>query len=45
MNEIIAQPGDREAALKELWQIRDVLSESDDVAAAQVHTLYNALVA
>jgi hypothetical protein len=41
---VIAEPGDRAAALEELWQVRDVLAEVDDCAAAQVHAVYNALV-
>jgi len=41
---VIAQPGDKTAALAELWQLRDVLADVDDTAAAQVHALYNQLV-
>lgn len=44
MNVVIAAPGDKAAALEELWQLRDVLAEVDDCAAARVHTLYNELV-
>lgn len=41
---IVAGPGDVAAALAELWQLRDVLADVDDCAAAQVHALYNELV-
>lgn len=40
----VAEPGAKAAALSELWQVRDTLSEVDDCAAAQVHAVYNWLV-
>ena len=27
-----------------VWQLRDVVSETDDYAAAQLHTIYNQLI-
>lgn len=41
---VVAKPGDRAAVLSELWQIRDLLAESDPDIAARVHAVYNALV-
>jgi hypothetical protein len=41
---VVAAPGDKAAALAELWQVRDVLADVDDCAAARVHALYNELV-
>lgn len=32
------------AIAEELWALRDVVSETDDVGAAQMHTLYNRLL-
>lgn len=44
MTVVVAKPGDRGAALAELWQIRDLLAESDPDLAARLHGVYNALV-
>ena len=41
---VVAPPGDRGAALAELWQIRDLLAETDPDLAARFHGVYNALV-
>jgi hypothetical protein len=35
---------DRGAALAELWQLRDLLIESDPDLAARLHAIYNALI-
>src|SRR5690606_41723388 len=42
---VVAEPGDRSTTLEELWQIRDLLAESDPDAAAQLHAIYNRLCA
>jgi hypothetical protein len=44
MTVVVAKPGDRGAALSELWQVRDLLAESDPDLAARLHAVYNALV-
>jgi hypothetical protein len=44
MPTVVARPGDRMAAIAELWQIRDLLSESDPDEAAQLMAVYNRLV-
>ncbi|HLU95209.1 MAG TPA: hypothetical protein VKZ89_00060 [Thermobifida alba] len=44
MTVVVAEPGDRAAALSELWQLRDQLSVSDPDLAAQLHAIYNKLV-
>lgn len=44
MTVVVAKPGDRPAALAELWQVRDLLAESDPDLAARLHAVYNALV-
>lgn len=44
MTVVVAKPGNRPAALAELWQVRDLLAESDPDLAARLHAVYNALV-
>jgi hypothetical protein len=44
MKIVVAEPGDRGAALAELWQLREALSETDPDLAAQLHSIYNQLV-
>jgi hypothetical protein len=44
MTVVVAKPGDRAAALAELWQVKDLLAESDPDLSAQLHGIYNALV-
>lgn len=41
---VVAAPGDVPAVLAELWQVRDLVAEFDDEAAAQLHTVYNAII-
>jgi hypothetical protein len=44
MPTVVARPGDRLAAISELWQIRDLLSDTDPDQAAQIVTIYNQLI-
>lgn len=44
MPTVVARPGDRMAAIAELWQIRDLLADTDPEEAAQLVSVYNALV-
>jgi hypothetical protein len=44
MPTVVARPGDRLAAISELWQIRDLLADTDPDEAAQILAVYNALV-
>jgi hypothetical protein len=44
MTVVVAEPGDRGAALVELWQLRDQFSVTDPDLAAQLHSIYNKLV-
>jgi hypothetical protein len=44
MTVVVAKPGDRPAALAELWQGRDLLAAPDPALAARLHAVYNALV-
>ncbi|HEX6969060.1 MAG TPA: hypothetical protein VF174_09660 [Micromonosporaceae bacterium] len=44
MTVVVAKPGDRDAALAELWQLRDQFATTDPDLAAQLHAIYNRLV-
>lgn len=44
MTVVVAKPGDRGAALAELWQLRDEFSVTDPDIAARLHAIYNQLV-
>jgi hypothetical protein len=44
MTVVVAKPGDRGAALAELWQLRDQFSVTDPDLAARLHAIYNDLV-
>lgn len=44
MTVVVAKPGERATALAELWQVKDLLAESDPDLSAQLHGIYNALV-
>lgn len=44
MPTVVARPGDRLAAISELWQIRDLLADTDPDQAAQIVTIYNQLI-